>query len=86
MEQPHDPGERLQWSFPVLRISTYAASAECRYGFIITDQHLVVLRVSWEPVGLGSAAAHHLYQRILLADTDLSSAEMAREHYTMIQR
>jgi hypothetical protein len=80
MEQSSDDSERYQWSLPVSQINTYAAQSECRYGFIITDQHLVVIRISTEFLGQGLAStrpsrqsSQPSHQRVASGDTDLSS-------------
>ncbi|PNY27982.1 Uncharacterized protein TCAP_02092 [Tolypocladium capitatum] len=81
MEQSQDDRTRHQWTLPVSQDSSYAAQSDCRYGFIITDLHLVVLRLSKESVGQGSALTRPLrvtsqisHQRIASGSTDISSA------------
>ncbi|KAJ9130688.1 hypothetical protein NKR23_g12085 [Pleurostoma richardsiae] len=81
MDGSEDLGVRRQWLLPVSQITTYAADAECRYGFIITDQRLVVFRFSVEAVGPSSVATRSqrlplqpTHERVASGDTDISSA------------
>lgn len=53
-------------------------SSGCRYGFIITDEHLVLLRISVERVSAGLAMSRPsrqppAHRRIISAETDISS-------------
>lgn len=41
---------REQWQLPVAQVQGYAKDAGCRYGFILSDAHLVILRFSPKPV------------------------------------
>ncbi|KAK5987623.1 hypothetical protein PT974_11755 [Cladobotryum mycophilum] len=79
MEKSRSKYDRRQWSLPVSQLNTYAAYSSCRYGFLITDQHLVVLRISKEPVDPGLAlnrsprpVAQTAHQSIAPDDIDLS--------------
>ncbi|RYC80458.1 hypothetical protein BFJ63_vAg16658 [Fusarium oxysporum f. sp. narcissi] len=72
--------ERYQWTLPLSQVSTYAAQSGCRYGFLITDQALVVLRFTKERIGEGLAATRpsrtvvpQTHQRIASNETDVSS-------------
>ena len=56
MRYSPDPGERGQWSLVVSQISHYSSKLDTRYGFIITDKHLVVFRVAREVIGSGLAS------------------------------
>lgn len=70
---------RRQWSLPVSQVSTYGVEGGCRYGFIITDEELVVLRFRKESTGPGIAStrsrrtASQLHQRVVSGGTDISS-------------
>lgn len=50
-----------QWSHPLSQVQYYCSAHSdnkgLRYGFIITDQNLVVLRFATEPIGDGLASA-----------------------------
>ncbi|KAH7016332.1 uncharacterized protein B0I36DRAFT_337359 [Microdochium trichocladiopsis] len=50
-----DMDDQDQWSLPVSQVLTYAHLLGSRYGFIITQSHLVVLRFCREPIGTGTA-------------------------------
>ncbi|RTE72673.1 hypothetical protein BHE90_012912 [Fusarium euwallaceae] len=72
--------ERHQWTLPLSQVSTYAAQSACRYGFVVTDQALVVLRLTKERIGEGLAATRpsrtvelRTHQRIASNETDVSS-------------
>ncbi|KAH7151932.1 hypothetical protein B0J13DRAFT_547167 [Dactylonectria estremocensis] len=80
MLQSHNDSERYQWTLPVSQVSTYAAQSDCRYGFIVTDQSLVVLRFAKEPISEGLASTRpsrgtepHIHQRVASGETDVSS-------------
>ncbi|KAK4233266.1 hypothetical protein C8A03DRAFT_39039, partial [Achaetomium macrosporum] len=45
-----------QWARPVKRVLTYSDSVQCRYGFLITDNELVIFQFAREYVGLGIGA------------------------------
>ena len=49
-----------QWALPISQVLTYANYVQCRYGFLITDDELVVLRFTREPVGPGIATTRQL--------------------------
>ncbi|RTE69093.1 hypothetical protein BHE90_016528 [Fusarium euwallaceae] len=77
---PHSESERYQWTLPPSQVSTYAAQSACRYGFLVTDQALVVLRLTKERIGEGLAATRpsrtvelRTHQRIASNETDVSS-------------
>ncbi|KAK2036349.1 hypothetical protein LZ31DRAFT_616197, partial [Colletotrichum somersetense] len=80
MQKSQKNSVREQWKLPVSQVNTYAADSGCRYGYIITDDLLVVLRFSKENVGLGSAssrpsrASQPFHQRVASGGTDISSA------------
>lgn len=73
----------VQWSNPLSQAQYYCSASSdkgLRYGFIITDQHLVVLRLATEPIDDGLAAArsqrggaYQSHQRVASGSTDLSS-------------
>jgi len=74
--------DREQWKRPVQQVLTYANDASCRYGFIITDSHLVVFQFALEHVGPGialsrSARSVQMHQRVQSGDTELSSSVQA---------
>ncbi|KAJ3539610.1 hypothetical protein NM208_g5418 [Fusarium decemcellulare] len=48
--------ERYQWTLPSSQVITYAAQSSRRYGFIVTDEALVVLRFTKQRIGHGLAA------------------------------
>ncbi|KAG6108264.1 hypothetical protein E4U13_006528 [Claviceps humidiphila] len=48
--------DKEQWTLPLSQICAYAKEANCRYGFLVTDETLVVLRFSKERIGEGLAA------------------------------
>ncbi|KAK4078100.1 hypothetical protein Purlil1_12069 [Purpureocillium lilacinum] len=76
MEQSLNDTERQQWTLPLSQVTTYAAESACRYGFIITDEKLVVLRFTRERVGDGLASTRStrvIHQRYPSGNTDLSS-------------
>ncbi|KND88548.1 hypothetical protein TOPH_06899 [Tolypocladium ophioglossoides CBS 100239] len=76
MSQSQNDSERYQWTLPVSQVSTYAAESACRYGFIVTDQTLVVLRFTKESIGEGLASTRPsrvTHQRFASGDTDISS-------------
>ncbi|KAM3448793.1 hypothetical protein MY3296_007479 [Beauveria thailandica] len=80
MSLSENQSERYQWTLPLSQVSTYAAQSECRYGFLITDQALVVLRFTKERIGQGLAATRpsrtvlpQTHQRIVSNETDVSS-------------
>jgi hypothetical protein len=50
-----DPSTRKAWSQPIRQILHYCKLSHCRYGFLITDAELVVLRVTPQPTGEGLA-------------------------------
>ncbi|KAF5021076.1 hypothetical protein F66182_6909 [Fusarium sp. NRRL 66182] len=71
---------RYQWTLPVSQINTYAALSNRRYGFIITDNNLVVLRFYKDPISESSAASRPLrqtsqpsHERVASDSTDVSS-------------
>lgn len=73
----------VQWSNPLSQVQYYCSASSdkgLRYGLIITDQHLVVLRLATEPIDDGLAAArsqrggaYQSHQRVASGSTDLSS-------------
>ncbi|KAH7016475.1 uncharacterized protein B0I36DRAFT_337834 [Microdochium trichocladiopsis] len=71
-----------QRNLPVSQVLTYAHLIGSRYGFIITQSHLVVLRFCQEPIGAGTAlsrprrsgAGQGFSQSIYSGSTDISSA------------
>jgi hypothetical protein len=42
--RPSMPRENGEWELPIRQVQSYGCSLKVRYGFIITDAHLVVLR------------------------------------------
>ncbi|KAM7191159.1 hypothetical protein V8F33_009030, partial [Rhypophila sp. PSN 637] len=69
------------WSHPLSQVQYYCSAHSdtkgLRYGFIITDQNLVVLRFATEPIGDGLASARSqrggsFHQRVTSGSTDLS--------------
>ena len=50
MERSKEGWVREQWQLPVAQVQGYAKDADCRYGFILSDAHLVILRFSPKPV------------------------------------
>ncbi|KAK3374232.1 hypothetical protein B0T24DRAFT_704490 [Lasiosphaeria ovina] len=56
-----------QWEWPVRQVLTYACSLGVRYGYLITDKHLVVFQFAREAVGSGLSAGRE--QRVLPAAT-----------------
>ncbi|KAG6091818.1 hypothetical protein E4U31_007205 [Claviceps sp. LM219 group G6] len=56
MSDSEDEGELLQWSLPLSQVGMYAKETNRRYGFIVTDKSLVVLRFAKERIGEGIAA------------------------------
>ncbi|KAF5691581.1 hypothetical protein FDENT_3316 [Fusarium denticulatum] len=71
---------QYQWTLPMSQIGTYAARSDCRYGFLITDQALVVLRFTKERIGEGLATTRpsrtvvsQTHQRVASNETDVSS-------------
>ena len=80
MAWSQDSWKRDQWALPVTQVQAYADFAKCRYGFIITDLHLVVLRFSVEPVSSGLALSRDLrvqrytHQRLGSGSTDITSS------------
>ncbi|EHK20574.1 uncharacterized protein TRIVIDRAFT_223891 [Trichoderma virens Gv29-8] len=79
MRESRNDYTRYQWSLPVSQVSSYALDSGCRYGFIITDLQLIVLRFSREPIGQGLALSRsrrqpqQTHQRIASGSTDVSS-------------
>ncbi|KAK4076671.1 uncharacterized protein Triagg1_4274 [Trichoderma aggressivum f. europaeum] len=80
MEESRDRYTRHQWTLPMSQVNTYAVRSGCRHSFIITDLHLIVLRLSREPVAHGLASnrsPRHSTQlghrRIASGSTDISS-------------
>ncbi|KAF5026129.1 hypothetical protein F66182_1777 [Fusarium sp. NRRL 66182] len=80
MIQSQIPGERRQWSLPLSQVGTYAVESGSRYGFIITDQSLVVLRFTKERIGEGLTSSRpsrgiepQIHQRVASGETDVSS-------------
>ncbi|KAH8909442.1 hypothetical protein BR93DRAFT_935200 [Coniochaeta sp. PMI_546] len=78
MEKSPDVRVRYQWSLPLSQATTYSVHSGCRYGFIITDKHLVLIRISIERVSEGLATSRpsrqsSSHQRIISAETDISS-------------
>ena len=70
-----------QWEWPVRQVLTYACSINVRYGFLITDKHLVVFQFARETVGLGLSAGREqrvvptvAHARVESGSTDLSTA------------
>ena len=55
MEQSKVEGVQYQQQLPVSQAQTYAGGWNCRYGFIITDLHLVILRLRPDIPGDGLA-------------------------------
>ncbi|KAJ3556124.1 hypothetical protein NPX13_g10205 [Xylaria arbuscula] len=51
-----DNSQALEWQKVVAQVLTYMAENNSRYGFIITDEVLVVLRLTRKPTGQGLAA------------------------------
>ena len=71
---------RYQWSLPLSQVSTYAAESGCRYGFLITDGALIVLRFRKQLIGEGLAAMKpsrvvpaQTQRRVVSNETELSS-------------
>ncbi|KAK3358062.1 hypothetical protein B0T25DRAFT_499810 [Lasiosphaeria hispida] len=56
-----------QWEWPVRQVLTYASSLDVRYGYLITDKHLVVFQFAREAVGSGLSAGRE--QRVVPAAT-----------------
>ncbi|OAA61224.1 hypothetical protein SPI_05248 [Niveomyces insectorum RCEF 264] len=71
-----------QWENPVRQVVTYCIGARSRYGFILTDEELVVLRIRTEPTGAGLAAgrSRRAQQTVLPARTAPLSPAPARGH------
>ncbi len=51
MQQSQD--EQREWALPVSQVVSYAVGNGCRYGFIITDDLFVALRIAKEPISQG---------------------------------
>jgi hypothetical protein len=47
--------KKIEWRLPIRQVLTYANQINCRYGFIITDDALVVFQFAREVVGPGLA-------------------------------
>ncbi|KAB5566426.1 hypothetical protein GE09DRAFT_1106699 [Coniochaeta sp. 2T2.1] len=78
MEKSSDERVRYQWTLPLSKATTYSVQSECRYGFIITDKHHVLIRISLEreSEGLATSRPHRQppsHRRIASAETDISS-------------
>ncbi|OIW30772.1 hypothetical protein CONLIGDRAFT_594702 [Coniochaeta ligniaria NRRL 30616] len=77
MGKSSNDGVRYQWSLPLSQATTYSVRSNCRYGFIITDKHLVLVRISSERDGGGLAIGRPprqlSHRRIISAETDISS-------------
>ncbi|KAG6134648.1 hypothetical protein E4U28_005744 [Claviceps purpurea] len=78
---------RDQWRAPLRQVGTYAEYSRCRYGFLITDAALVVLRFTKEHIGDGLAATrptrtvaqrHQSHQRTPSEETNGSSQPISR--------
>ncbi|KAJ3578310.1 hypothetical protein NPX13_g2256 [Xylaria arbuscula] len=82
-----DPSQDLndQWRRPVRQILTYSNDIQCRYGFLITDNELVVFQFARESVGPGiattrgtrTATTTQTHQRVLSDSTQLSESVQA---------
>lgn len=71
------------WSDPVRQILTYCIQSGSRYGFIITDKELVVIRIRTEPTGSGLGASkpsrqqpQHSYNTSASTDMSMLSTSM----------
>lgn len=77
MERSKEKWVREQWKLPVAQVRGYAKEVGCRYGFIISDAHLVILRFSPKPVNAVNVKTRPLpnpnNQRIASDSTDASS-------------
>ncbi|KAL7947033.1 hypothetical protein V8C42DRAFT_319478 [Trichoderma barbatum] len=71
MEESRDRYARHQWTLPMSQVNTYAVRSGCRYSFIITDLHLIVLRLAREPVAQGLASSRSPRQSTQLATSGL---------------
>ncbi|KAG6064742.1 hypothetical protein E4U16_006050 [Claviceps sp. LM84 group G4] len=76
---------RNQWKLPVSQAATYAKQTRCRYGFLITDEVLVVLRFSKERIDEGLSTTRptrtiqaRSHQRVPSDETDQSSQPISR--------
>jgi hypothetical protein len=61
-----------QWEWPVRQVLTYACNLNVRYGYIITDKHLVVFQFAREAVGPGLSAERD--QRVVVPAATLALA------------
>ncbi|KAG5955644.1 hypothetical protein E4U57_003277 [Claviceps arundinis] len=88
-EMKTSPVARLQrqWRLPVSQVATYANQSHCRYGYIITDAALVVLRFTKEHIDDGLSATrptrtatqrHQSHQRTPSEETNESSQPISR--------
>ena len=76
---------REQWERPIRQVLSYSNDAQCRYGFLITDNELVVFQFAREHVGPGLATtrgvrtphASQAHQRVHSDDSQLSSSLQA---------
>lgn len=71
--------EHKIWEHPVNQVASYSISAPSRYGFIITDQELVVLRLHTEPPGNGLAANRYTRQAAQQPQTAVGTAAHSRQ-------
>ncbi|KAK0753557.1 hypothetical protein B0T18DRAFT_397158 [Schizothecium vesticola] len=69
-----------QWEWPVRQVLTYASSLDVRYGYLLTDKHLVVFQFAREAVGSGLSAGREqrvvpaaMHARAESGSTDLST-------------
>lgn len=79
-----------EWRKVMAQIATYMAYFQTRYGFILTDQYLVVLRLTQLPTGPGiaqgrpirSTAVYHQGHYRQSSDTSMASAPLSSSPYT----
>jgi len=69
-----------QWEWPVRQVLTYASTLGVRYGFLISDENLVVFQFQREAIGPGLSSGRDrristaTHVRVQSASTDMSAS------------
>ncbi|CCE30814.1 hypothetical protein E4U22_001593 [Claviceps purpurea] len=83
MSSTGEARDKEQWTLPLSQIGAYAKEANCRYGFIVTDKTLVVLRFAKERIGEGLAAGRPIRTVALQSHRRTPSEETVVSSHTV---
>ncbi|ATY62557.1 hypothetical protein A9K55_006960 [Cordyceps militaris] len=76
-EMLNNESYHVEWTNVVSQVATYMAACSSRYGFIVTDREVVVLRITRQAVGPGLATSRsprRITRRNIMSDSSVAAS------------